>query len=219
MGLAPQKHNKGEHAIKLSFAEFCACHWGYISELYSINHSNRSIATMRYRVIIGLIVAFFSSLSFAETKDELMDELMEVTGFIGSLQLQEKAIKDSMTNAENAMLDDFINGLDYLPDDFKLNLIEAANKFERSTAELIDMAAVTKSYKDLLSPKVSEEDVRHVIEFYKSERGKRFVAANSAITPEWTSLMLSDMDAKMSMALKAYEEELISLLKELQNNE
>ena len=76
---------------------------------------------------------------------------------------------------------------------------------------LINSDETVAVYLDLISAKMSKEEIEAVTTFYESELGKKFTQENAMAMSEWSETLMLDVNTKMAAALSKHSEELVEI--------
>ena len=92
---------------------------------------------------------------------------------------------------------------------FEVDAASDMKTFLANVSGVINTESAVQSYTDLLSQRLTSNDVSALIAFYESDVGKKFTQVNSDVMGSWTINFLSEVNKKMEGHVKSYAQNLM----------
>lgn len=162
---------------------------------------------MKYSKILAVFLLFFlfGNISYAKqpNRDKLL-ELAKITGLYEQIEQQKVAINEQGSKAANQYAQQLFPSFQEVPPEIKTIFEKEFETYMKNISNLIDTNFAVNAYIDLISKKLEDDEIDKIIAFYKSPVGKKYTQTNIALTPEWTKLLMANLDAKLMVHLMQF---------------
>ncbi|MDH3997390.1 MAG: DUF2059 domain-containing protein [Desulfuromonadales bacterium] len=170
-----------------------------------------------YFSISFLVLFILPSLCLAnEASHEKLLELARVTGIYEQIEESKKSIAAQGEKLGRQLEDQIIAQFSEMPPELTLVFHKEFEQYMTTIADFIDAETVVNSYMELISPKLSADEVDAIISFYNSEIGKKYSQSNIEITSEWSASMYEGVDTKIAAALQVFMQNFSAAVQEHQ---
>ena len=75
---------------------------------------------------------------------------------------------------------------------------------------ILNTEHLVNTYIDLISVKLSFEEVSKLTEFYESDLGRKFTRSNIEVMGDWTKAFMSDFESTMTTSLESFTNNLMA---------
>ena len=97
-----------------------------------------------------------------------------------------------------------------LPPEFAEYMELEYQNYRAALSEYLDVDFAINSYIELISKKLTSEDVSKLTEFHESELGRKFTRANTEVMGDWAKSFMNNFESKMMLSLQTFVNNLMT---------
>ena len=169
--------------------------------------------------IMFIALCFISIFSHAATPDKSeLTRFVKAIGIYEQIEEQKLAMKGHASQAAQQFAQQITATNPHLPEQFNQDMESALDNYFMKVDSLIDTEFAVNSYVELITTKLSAEEIQDLTAFYESDLGKKFTSSNTEVMGDWTNSFMGDIDKKLMVHLQALAKNLSEKASEYKQN-
>jgi hypothetical protein len=165
---------------------------------------NRTLTTVAAALVLTLALLPAPSFADEKTKTAKLNELMDVTGMVRLIEQARHKNKSQALQYKQELLRQLKEGAK-ATDKETLDYFEAEyTKFVNSLEPKWTTAEAANKYVELYGARMTEGEIDKVLEYSKSDVGKKSLAVTNEIMPLWLEYLVKDSDAQFRDGVKNF---------------
>lgn len=160
---------------------------------------------------IAALSIFLSLPVYADqaTKEQLI-RFVNAIGLHDQIEEQITALENQGTQAAQQYAQQIKASVPGLPEEFTQYLENEYSTYMSNLSKLFDADHAANVYIELISAKLSAEEIAELTEFYESDLGKKFTRSNTEVMGKWAKAFMSDVESKMVASLESFANNLMA---------
>lgn len=188
-----------------------------LGQLKTITLYLEKITMYQLKTIILTVFLFaLATISYAQTENN-HDNQKDLKYLIELLNIEEQC--EEIFNGAKTQLHQLSNELmtqtpemNELPESAKQQINQAFKDYMTKSLESFRTEKMLQEYIALLSNKLTNDEVKEVIEFYESPIGKKFVNANTSVSQEWANKLFADFNKSLIIEIQALDRNINTIM-------
>ena len=171
---------------------------------------------IRFKTLSISLAILLSSFT-AHANEEYLERFAQAMGLYDQIAAQQQAFNTQGSQVAMQQHQQVLAMYPEIPEELQSELNDSFEKFiSKELPTLFDVEKMVSTYLDLISVRMTKEEIVEVTAFYESDLGQKFTTDNTAVMGEWGQAMMVDAGASMNQGMEAYvteQREIISRYK------
>nr|VFK37754.1 MAG: hypothetical protein (DUF2059) [Candidatus Kentron sp. TC]VFK51419.1 MAG: hypothetical protein (DUF2059) [Candidatus Kentron sp. TC] len=165
------------------------------------------------RIFLSCVILsiFLPSPTYADqaSKEQLL-RLVKAVGIYEQLEEQKTALQAHGSQAAKQTAQQIKASVPGLPEEFAKDSEYEFAVYMSNLQMILNTEHLVNTYIDLISVKLSFEEVSKLTEFYESDLGRKFTRSNIEVMGDWTKAFMSDFESTMTTSLESFTNNLMA---------
>ena len=163
---------------------------------------------------IGIAIALLiSSVAFADTREEIIADLMEAQGLLQIFEDQLEMARSQSREQGNDLVHQMMSGLNPTPE-YSERIDAAFNEFMEALMAPWSASEIVSVWARYYGPHFSDDELAQLLEYYKSPLGRKEVAASREAMAGYSNYLNEASKPILEKAVQDYVQKLQLIAKE-----
>lgn len=164
--------------------------------------------------LISLLFSLSVLVSLSAQAENLENEQLlrfaKAIGIYEQIEEQIVAVQSQGAQAAQQYAQQITTSIPGLPEEFSKYMEHEFEIYMSNIASLVDTEFAVNTYIQLISEKLTAQEINRLTEFYESDLGKKFTRSNTEIMGDWTKAFMGDFDKKLIIHLQRFTNNLLA---------